>query len=426
MTSFASYGFNKSHTAAYGLVAYRTAYLKTKYPKEFMAAILTSVIGDEGKTNIYVNECNRLNIKVIPPHVNVSSENYTVSENSVVFSLLGIKNLGRALIRKIESERKENGEFISYWDFCKRVYGTELNRRALECLIKAGALDGLGLNRREMLINMDVTLACASKESDLYSGGQLDLFSAVGESDFSAQPDYKHCDEFKKSDLLGNEKEVSGLYFSGHPLEEFRSVSENLNCVKSNVLYEKLETGLEKEIDSMQVKFLGIISFMKKKVTKSDTVMAFVELEDLYGSIEMIVFPKTLEQYIDILSVGKVVFVRGRISTKDSEIKLIPDTIELATDELLQKLTSESAESKKETKKKRRGLFLKISKENETKIESVKNLLSIFEGDLPVYFYHEETKEYEFLGKDNLIWINDPLKRELIEILGKDNVVVQN
>ena len=154
--------------------------------------------------------------------------------------------------------------------------------------------------------------------------------------------------------------------------------------------------------------------------------MAFVELEDLYGSIEMIVFPKTLEQYIDILSVGKVVFVKGRISTKDSEIKLIPDTIEIATDELLQKLSSEGKESKKETKKKRRGLFLKISKENETKIESVKNLLSIFEGDLPVYFYHEETKEYEFLGKDNLIWVNDPLKQELTNILGKDNVVVQN
>mgnify|MGYP003289724734 CR=1 FL=1 len=221
------------------------------------------------------------------------------------------------------------------------------------------------------------------------------------------------------------EKEVSGLYFSGHPLEEYRTVSENLNCVKSNVLYEKLETGLEKEIDSMQVKFLGIISFMKKKVTKSDSVMAFVELEDLYGTIEMIVFPKTLEQYVDILSVGKVVFVKGRISTKDSEIKLIPDSIELVNSELLQNL-SENSKTETTNKKKRRGLFLKISKENETKIESVKNLLSIFEGDLPVYFYYEETKEYEFLGKDNLIWVNDPLKQELINILGKDNVVVQN
>ena len=175
----------------------------------------------------------------------------------------------------------------------------------------------------------------------------------------------------------------------------------------------------------MQVKFLGIISYMKKKVTKSDAVMAFVELEDLYGSLEMIVFPKTLEQYIDILSVGKVVFVKGRISTKDSEIKLIPDTIEIADSESLQKLT-ETAKNENQSKKKRRGLFLKISKENEIKTERIKNLLSIFEGDLPVYFYHEETKEYEFLGKDNLIWVNEPLKRELIEILGKDNVVVQN
>ncbi|MBR3788694.1 MAG: DNA polymerase III subunit alpha [Clostridia bacterium] len=428
MTSFASYGFNKSHTAAYGLVAYRTAYLKVKYPKEFMAAILTSVIGEEGKTNIYVNECNRLNIPVIPPHVNKSSESYTVTENSVVFSLLGIKNIGRGLIRRIQNERNENGAFKSYWDFCKRVYSTELNRRALECLIKAGALDGLGLNRREMLVNIDTVMACASKESDLYSGGQLDLFSSLGtESDLSSEPDLKKCEDFSKSEQLGFEKEVSGLYFSGHPLEEYREISESIKCVKTNELYEKLETGLEKEIDSMSVQFLGIITYMKKKVTKSDTVMAFVELEDLYGSLEMIVFPKTLEKYLDILSVGKVVFVKGRISTKDEQIKLIPDSIEVADKEKLQSVTPSVTKSTSTTgKKKKRGLFLKISKENEVEIERIKNLLSIFQGDMPVYLYHEESKEYEFLGTDNLIWINDPLKSELAGILGKDNVVVQN
>lgn len=432
MTSFASYGFNKSHTAAYGLVAYRTAYLKVKYPKEFMAAILTSVIGDEGKTNIYVNECNRLNIPVIPPHINKSSESYTVTENSVVFSLLGIKNIGRGLIRRIETERKENGLFKSYWDFCKRVYSTELNRRALECLIKAGALDGLGLNRREMLVNIDTVMACASKESDLYSGGQLDLFSSLGgDADLSSEPDFKRCDDFSKSEQLGFEKEVSGLYFSGHPLEEYREVSENIKCVKTSELYEKLETGLEKEIDSMSVQFLGIISYMKKKVTKSDAVMAFVELEDLYGALEMIVFPKTLEQYLDILSVGKVVFVKGRISTKEEQIKLIPDFIEIADKEKLQSVSvintvSSTPTNSTNTKKKKRGLFLKISKENEIKIDSIKNLLSIFQGDMPVYLYHEETKEYEFLGANNLIWINNPLTSELSEILGKDNVVIQN
>ena len=379
MTSFASYGFNKSHTAAYGLVAYQTAYLKVKYPKEFMAAILTSVIGEEGKTNIYINECSRLNIGVVPPHVNVGCESYTVKEGKVVFSLLGIKNLGRGLIRKIETERKENGPFKNYWDFCKRVYSTELNRRALECLIKSGALDNLGYNRREMLVNIDTVMACASKESDLYSGGQLDLFSSVGmEDDLSSEPELKKCEEFSKTELLGFEKEVSGLYFSGHPLEEYRELSEGISCVKTSELYEKMETGLESEIDSMPVKFIGIISYMKKKVTKSDAVMAFVDLEDLFGTIEMIVFPKTLEKYMDVLSVGKVVFVKGRISTKDEQIKLIPDSIELAdksviSEECIQK-TNDSQ------KKKRRGIFLKISQADEHKTDGIKNLISILMG----------------------------------------------
>ncbi len=427
MTSFASYGFNKSHTAAYGLVAYRTAYLKVKYPKEFMAAILTSVIGEEGKTNIYVNECGRLNIPVVPPHVNLSSEAFTVTENSVVFSLLGIKNLGRGLIRKIENERNENGVFKSYWDFCKRIYGTELNRRALECLIKAGALDGLDLNRREMLINIDTALSCAAKESDLYSGGQLDLFSSVGlEDDASSSPDFKHCDEFPKSEQLGFEKEVSGLYFSGHPLEEYRELTEKLRCVKTTDLYEKLETGNEKEIDSMQVQFIGIVSYMKKKATKNDSLMAFVELEDLFGAIEMIVFPKTLEKYMDILSVGRVVFVKGRISTKDDQIKLIPDSIEIADKNTLPECAKVNNETQSTQKKKRRGLFLKVTEENEIKIEAIKNLLSIFDGDLPVYFYHENSKQYEFLGNDCSVWVNEPLKQELQSILGEDNIVIQN
>ena len=428
MTSFASYGFNKSHTAAYGLVAYRTAYLKVKYPKEFMAAILTSVIGDESKTNVYVNECNRLNIPVIPPHVNKSSESYTVSENSVIFSLLGIKNLGRGLIRKIEAERKDGGIFKSYWDFCKRIYGTELNRRALECLVKSGALDGLGLNRREMLINMDTVMECAAKESDLYSGGQLDLFSSVGlEGSATVEPELKRCEDFSNGEKLGFEKEVSGLYFSGHPLEEYREISEGIKCVKTNELYEKLETGLEAEIDSMPVQFLGIVSYMKKKVTKSDAVMAFVELEDLYGSLEMIVFPKTLEQYSGVLSVGKVVFVKGRISTKDEQIKLIPDFIEIADKATLSKrVVTQPQNTAQSGKKKKRGLFLKLSHEKESKTEQLKNLVSIFRGDMPVYLYHEETKEYEFLGTELLTWVNDPLKNELEAILGKGNVVVQN
>jgi DNA polymerase-3 subunit alpha len=165
MISFASYGFNKSHTAAYGLIAYQTAYLKAYYPRAFMAAILTSVIGDVTKTVVYINECNRLRIRVLPPHVNYSSERFAVSGDNIVFPLLAIKNIGRALIHKIERSRVADGEFKSYWDFCKRLSGPELNRRALECLIKAGALDGLGMNRYSMLQNLDLAIESAAKES---------------------------------------------------------------------------------------------------------------------------------------------------------------------------------------------------------------------------------------------------------------------
>ncbi len=435
MTSFASYGFNKSHTAAYGLVAYRTAYLKVKYPKEFMAAILTSVIGDENKTKIYVSECQRLRIPVLPPHVNSSYESFTVKDGSVVFSLLGIKNLGRGLIKKIEVERKNGGKFKSYWDFCKRVYGTDLNRRALECIIKAGALDGLGLNRREMLLNLDNVISCAEKENELYAGGQLDFFSSLsGDADFSSEPNYKRVEEFGKNELLSFEKEVSGLYFSGHPLEAFRELNEKLQLTKSVELYEKLEQGNESEIDSLNVKMAFIISSMKKKVTKSDTVMAFLDVEDLNGSIEMIVFPKTLEKYLDVLSVGKMIFAEGRISTKDEQIKLIPDAVFTLTEELLKSKLNENTkkvdynknQDNTSQKRRRRGLFLKISEENEKQITKLENLLTIFEGDMPVYFYFEKNKEYKFLGTDKLTSVNPTLHSELVKILDEGNVVIQN
>ena len=221
MISFASYGFNKSHTAAYGLIAYQTAYLKVNYPDAFMAALLSSVIGDVTKTVVYINECNRLNINVLAPHVNHSGNSFAVSGNDIVFPLLGIKNIGRALIDKIVYSRKEDGKFKSFYDFCKRVSGTELNRRALECLIKAGALDGLDMNRKEMLQNLELAMESASKENDMYAGGQMDLFSSFGGEGFTNDPVFAAFEEMPQSELLSFEKEESGLYFSGHPLDEY-------------------------------------------------------------------------------------------------------------------------------------------------------------------------------------------------------------
>lgn len=425
MISFASYGFNKSHTAAYGLVAYQTAYLKVKYPKAFMAALLTSVIGDITKTVIYINECARLSINVLSPHVNRSGNRFSIVGNDIVFPLLGIKNLGRALIDKIVKERNDNGEFKSYWDFCKRISGPELNRRALECLIKAGALDGLDLNRCEMLRNLDLAVDSAVKENSMYAGGQLDMFSVFGGEDFSSEPTFTRCQELPKNELLNFEKEVAGLYFSGHPLEEYRNVSDSLNCPKTADIYEYLETGRESVIDNQKVQFIGIVNSAKKKVTKRDDIMAFCEIEDLYGDLEMIVFPKILTQYSDIISVGNILLVEGRLSVKDDEVKLLAEKISIAPKNVeINKSVTDNV-SRNDNSKQRKGLFLRLSSEDKNELNSLKNLLSIFDGKVPVYIYFKDTKKYEFLGLEYLVDVNDPLLRELKYKIGEENVVLR-
>ncbi len=434
MISFASYGFNKSHTAAYGLIAYQTAYLKVKYPRAFMAALLTSVIGDASKTALYIEECNRLGIKVLSPHVNRSGARFSVSGNDIVFPLLSIKNTGRALIAKIESERTSGGNFKSFWDFCKRIYGNELNRRALESLVKAGALDKLGLNRREMILNIDLAMNAAQKENDLYAGGQLDMFSIGGAVDetFTSEPNFSRAEEMTKNDMLYLEKEVAGMYFSGHPLEEYREISEKIAAPKTSILYEYLETGREAEIDEKPVKFLGIITSVKKKVTKRDDIMAFCGIEDLYGCFEMILFPKIFALFSNTLSVGSIVLVEGRISVKDEEIKLLAEKITIPSknpdDYKSEKVYDNSYYSVKNktdsSKKKKTGVFLRVKGENPAIQKKIVNLISIFEGNMPVYIYRADTQKYEFLGMDLLTTVNKPMIDELNALLGDENVAV--
>lgn len=426
MISFASYGFNKSHTAAYGLIAYRTAYLKVMYPKVFMAALLTSVIGDESKTVVYINECNRLRINVLSPHVNRSTASFDVQGNDIVFSLLGIKNIGRALIDKIVRVRKEDGPFKSYWDFCKRVSGQELNRRALECLIKAGALDGLDLNRKEMLQNIDLVIECAAKENDMYAGGQLDLFSSFGAEDFSNTPVFAKFNELPKDELLSFEKEVAGLYFSGHPLEEYREVSQALKCPQTNILQEYVDSGREKEIDNKQVRFVCIVNSVKKKVTKRDETMAFCVVEDLFGSVELIVFPKIWMAYTGLLKPGSIILVDGKLSVKDDEIKLIAEKVTAAPKSVENTCAStDSSVAQNGTKKKKTGFFLRLQNQNQQQIEKIKGLLSMNKGNLPVYLYFNDTKAYHYMGAQYHSQVNSVLKAELDALLGADNVVIR-
>jgi DNA polymerase-3 subunit alpha len=340
--------------------------------------------------------------------------------------LLGIKNIGRALIDKIVASRKFDGEFISYWDFCKRISGPELNRRALECLIKAGALDGLDMNRKEMLQNLDLAIDCAVKENDMYAGGQLDLFSSFGGEDFSNTPVFARFSELPLNEILAFEKEVSGLYFSGHPLEDYREVSKALKCPQSNVLQEYIDSGRENEIDNKSVRFVCIVNSVKKKVTKRDETMGFCLVEDLFGSLEMIVFPKTWMAYYGLLTSGNVILVDGKISVKDDEIKIIAEKISIAP-KTVEKTenASEVTQSQKETKKKKAGFFLRLETQNTQQIEKIKNLLSQNKGMLPVYLYFSDTNAYHYLGSEYHCQVNSTLKTRLQTLLGDENVVIR-
>ncbi len=338
---------------------------------------------------------------------------------------MGIKNIGRALIDKIVASRKLDGEFKSYWDFCKRISGSELNRRALECLIKAGALDGLDLNRMEMLRNLDLAIESAAKESDMYAGGQLDMFSAFGGENFSNTPVFGKFPEMAQNELLAFEKEVAGLYFSGHPLEEYRTVSDALRCPKTIELEEIIEAGRESEIDNKQVKLICIVESTKKKITKRDETMAFSVVEDLYGCLEMIVFPKIFAAYGGYLNSGTVILAEGRLSVKDEEVKLIAEKISLAPKELQGVVSESEEENKQGSNGKKKGLFLRVDSKNSVCLSKAKNVLSIFGGNMPVYVYFKDTGKYEFLGSEYLISVNQPLKKELQLILGAENVVVR-
>ena len=231
------------------------------------------------------------------------------------------------------------------------------------------------------------------------------------------------------------------MYFSGHPLQSYRSISEAVNSPKTSNLYELLESGKEDEIDEMQVNFLCVVTSVKKKVTKKDDIMAFCNVEDVYGSIELIAFPKILAMYGDLLTVGSIILVQGRISVKDEEIKLLAETISVAperSEDIPQNLknikinsdsgnkTNVKATSTNDNSKKKKGVFLRVETENLTLLESTKNLLSIFEGNIPVYIYRNDLKKYDFLGMEFLTSINEPMIKELKLLYGEDNVAIRD
>lgn len=421
MASFASYAFNKSHAAAYALLSYQTAWLKCYYPREYMAALMTSVLDNTNKLAGYIAECLRLGIRVLPPHVNESGLGFTVTGKDIRFGLLAVRNLGKGFLLALLRDRQENGPFSSFYNFSKRLFG-ELNRRSLESVVKCGALDGLGLNRNQMLASVNGVLDFLDADQKRNVDGQMGFFDnpAVAEEQEYSVPDMP---DLSTADKLAMEKEVTGMYLSGHPMAEYIDQYDKIHASRTGDILDDVREEGGRFHDGDRVTLLGILSSVRMKVTKSNSTMAFLILEDMFGSMEVLVFPKTLAQYGEWISEGRIVRLSGRVSIReDEDAKLICESVAPAD-----RANSADSGGKEETphkKAKHPGLYLKVPGIDSAEYDRAKKYLAIFDGTTPLYLYFNDTKKLMRAPLSMRVSVNDVLLRELNKLLGPENVVL--
>ncbi len=404
MSSFSSYAFNKAHACAYSFVAYRTAYLKSHYPVEYFSALMTSMMDNETKLSLYTGECKKSGIKILPPCVNVSQSTFTPDGDNIRFGLMAIKNLGMALIDKIIKERETGGLYTSFYDFCLRNYSREFNRRALEGLIKSGALDCVSCNRREMLYNMESVLTAAENERRYSSGGQLDLFDDMGESSSFVM---ETVPEMSKDTKLMFEKEVTGLYLSGHPMDDYKGY------LKSAKLDSIADIQNGKYPDGKRVNIGGIISGLKVRQLKNNNLLCSFKIEDFDSAVSVTVFGNAYEMYKPVLTAGKPIIMSGRVSEhEDRELEIVFEKCQIIPDEA-KNVTVPKYKS---------GLYLKIPNTTHPSFTKVKDILSRYNGDSPVYIICTETNKKLEAPKNLYINHSAELMNELAGVLGEKNI----
>ncbi|MBQ9083358.1 MAG: DNA polymerase III subunit alpha, partial [Clostridia bacterium] len=455
---FASYAFNKPHAASYAYVSYQTAWLKCHYPREFMAALLTSVLDNTNKVAEYIAECQRLGIQVLPPSINENESGFTVSGKHIRFGLLAGRNIGRSFLDQMIRQRQKR-RFTGFYDFCDRMYGKELNRRALESLIKIGAMDGLGYNRRQMMLHMDTILDDLDATRRRNLEGQMSLFGTADE-DGGASYEIPPMDEYPIRDMLAMEKEMAGMYLSGHPMAQYQKIAESIGAVPISKILACAHSE-EGEVDAAyrdgdRLTVLAIVQSVKTKITKNNQTMACVTLEDMYGAIEMLVFPKSLETYSALLQEGRVLEVVGKLSLREEEdAKLLCDYVGDGTDEAA--LHSRNAAGanrhnfprndlpapppmqepapgpsevvtsvKPAAKSSRNGLYLRTENLSCEAFQRARRVMAVFDGNTPVYVYCTDTGKLSLAARTGWVYMNEPMLQELRRILGDKNVAVRD
>ena len=409
MVDFAKYAFNKSHAAAYAVVAYQTAYLKYYYPVEFMAALMTSVIDNTRKVAEYIYSCRQMGIKVLSPDINEGEGRFLATKDGIRYGMYAIKSIGRQVIDIILAEREANGKYITLSDFLSRVAGREVNKRAVENLIKAGACDGLDGNRQQMLLVYNTLIDNLNQEKKNSLAGQMSLFDLVSEEEKKAyEVRFPNVEEYTKEIKLGFEKEVLGIYLSGHPLEEYEEKwRKNISAVTADFMLDE-ETNAVKIKDNQSVVIGGIITEKTIKYTKQNKAMAFITVEDLFGTVEVIIFPRDYEKYSRYLNEDEKVFVAGHANVEEDKNG---------------KLICEKIYSFDDTK---RELWLQFAtKESyEEKEKELYSRLYGSDGNDEIVIYIASLRAMKRLGQNYNVHINPELVGNLTEFLGEKNVKI--
>ena len=413
IVAFANYAFNKAHAVCYAVVAYQTAYLKCHYPHQYMAALMTSVLDSATKISGYIAECKDLGIATLPPDINHSEDNFTVEGQSIRFGLGAVKNVGRGLIRSMVQKRTEGGEFKSLEDFIQRMGEGELNKRAVENFIKCGAMDCFGYHRSELLAVYDTMMDSIASSRKKNLDGQMGLFAMLQEEDKAAAIPIPKLAEMKKADLMLLEKETTGIYLSGHPMDDYRHLLKGTHVVPIGTLLDEENTYQDDQIVSVA----GVIQSIKMKTTRNNSMMAYVTVEDDTAAMEMLAFSNVLNQYGNHLKENQPVVIIGRLSMReDKEPQIVINRARPMSD-----FTDRVILDEPEVRKVTGILYLRLPSEKDPSYRKVKAIINMFPGSSKAVVYFADTKQRRGTTCD----LDSRMLRELESLLGKDNVVVK-
>ena len=409
MIDFAKYAFNKSHAAAYAIVSYQTAWLKYYYPVEFMAALMTSCIDNPGKVSEYIANCRQMGIAILPPDINKSEGVFTVEGGSIRYALSAIKGIGRPVMEAIGQERGKGGPFTSIRDFCQRLSGKEVNKRTLENFIKSGAFDSLGGTRKQFMQVYEQVLDQISQDRKNSLTGQMSLFDLLsGEEKEEFELRLPNVGEYEKEEKLAFEKEVLGVYISGHPLEEYgERLRKNISAVTTDFLPDE-ESGYPRVRDGAKEILGGMITDKTIKYTKNNKTMAFLTLEDLVGTVEVIVFPRDYERNAELLKEDSKVFIQGRVSVEEER----PSKL------ILEKIYPFDTMGKE--------LWIQFSdrKQYEEEVAELYDILRESDGSDSVVLYIRSEKAMKRLPQSRNVSADAALTGKLAEKYGEANVKV--